>query len=88
MSCYSYVEGCPVKNTLVMSTGSNSKSIPSWTSGFLIIGIFITVTGLAMLTSSGQNRISKNECVKRIQNIESPLYRHNRGEVSNYGPND
>jgi ferredoxin len=88
MSCYACVEACPVKDTLVMSAGSNSKSIPSWIFGFLIVGVFIAVTGMAMLTGHWQNNISKDEYLKRIQNIESPLYQHNRGQVSNYGPND
>jgi ferredoxin len=88
MSCYACVEACPVKKTIVMSAGRNSKSIPSWIFGFLIIGIFITVTGLAMLTGRWQNSISKDEYLKRIQNIESSLYQHTRGQVPNYGPND
>jgi hypothetical protein len=56
--------------------------------GILLIGVFIAITGLAMLTDRWQNRISKEEYVRRIQNIESPLYQHNRGQVHNYGPND
>jgi polyferredoxin len=88
MSCYACVEVCPVKNTLVMSAGNNTNSIPSWVFGVLVVGIFIAVTGLAALTGHWQNGISKEEYAKRIQNIESPLYQHNRGQVSNYGPND
>ena len=41
-----------------------------------------------MLTGHWQNTISKGEYVRRIQNIESPLYQHNRGQASHYGPND
>jgi polyferredoxin len=88
MSCYACVEACPVKNTLVMSAGRNNKSVPSWVFGFLIVGIFTAVTGLAMVTGHWQNSISKDEYLKRIQNIDSPMYQHNRGQVSNYGPND
>jgi Fe-S-cluster-containing hydrogenase component 2 len=88
MSCYVCVEICPIKDTLVMSAGSKGKSIPSKIFGFLLIGIFIAVTGLAMLTGHWQNSISKDEYLKRIKNIESHLYQHNRGQVSTYGPND
>lgn len=88
MSCYTCVEICPVKDTLVMSAGSKGKSIPSQIFGFLLLGIFLVVTGLAMLTGHWHNSISKDEYLKRIQNIESPLYQHNRGQVSTYGPND
>jgi polyferredoxin len=88
MSCYACVESCPVKHTLVMSSGDNCRSIPSWIYGCLIVGIFVAVIGLAMLTGHWQNGISKEEYLKRIQNIESPLYQHNRGQVTSYGPND
>jgi len=88
MSCYICVEACPVKNTLVMSAKRNGKSIPSSVFGILVVVVFIAITGLAMLTDHWQNGISKEEYAKRIQNIESPLYQHNRGQVSNYGPND
>jgi polyferredoxin len=88
MSCYACVESCPVKNTLVMSSGSNSKSIPAWVFASLVAGVFIGIIGLAMLSGHWQNSISKEEYAKRIQNIESPLYQHNRGHVSNYSPND
>ncbi|MCX6121588.1 MAG: 4Fe-4S binding protein [Ignavibacteriales bacterium] len=88
MSCYACVESCPVKNTLVMSAGSTNKLIPAWVFGILIVGVFIAVTGLAMLTGHWQNSVSIEEYAKRIQNIESPLYQHNRGQVTNYGPND
>jgi polyferredoxin len=88
MSCYACIEVCPVKNTLVMSAGRGTTSIPSWIYGFLILGIFIGITGLAMLTGRWQNGISQEEYLRRIQNLESPLYQHNRGQVPNYGPTD
>jgi polyferredoxin len=88
MSCYACVEVCPVKDTLVMRANKESQAVPSWVFGILLIGIFIAITGLAMLTGHWQNGISIEEYTRRIQNIESPLYRHNRGQVPNYGPND
>jgi polyferredoxin len=88
MSCYACVESCPVKDTLVMRAGKRGKAIPSWIFAIMLAGVFIAVTGLAVLTGHWQNRISKEEYLQRIHNIESPLYRHNRGSVQNYGPND
>jgi polyferredoxin len=88
MSCYACVEVCPVKDTLVMTAKNNGKSISAWVFGLLVVGVFIAVTGLAMVMGLWQNKISKEEYAKRIQQIESPLYQHNRGQVSNYGPND
>jgi len=40
------------------------------------------------LTGRWQNGISQEEYLRRIQNLESPLYQHNRGQVPNYGPTD
>jgi polyferredoxin len=87
-SCYACIEVCPVKNTLVMSAGSKSKSIPSWVFGILLTGVFIAITGLAMITGHWQNSISRQEYVKRFQNIESSLYQHHRGQVLHYEPQD
>jgi Polyferredoxin len=88
MSCYACVEVCPVKDTLVMCASKKSRAVPSWVFGILLVGVFIAITGLAMLTGHWQNGISKEEYARRIQNIESPLYQHNRGQVPNYGPHD
>ena len=87
-SCYACIEVCPVKNTLFMSAGSNGKSIPSWIFGVLLSGVFIAITGMAMITGHWQNGITKQEYVKRFQNIESSLYQHHRGKVPHYDPQD
>jgi Pyruvate/2-oxoacid:ferredoxin oxidoreductase delta subunit len=87
-SCYACIEVCPVKNTLVMSAGSNGKSIPSWVFGILLSGVFVAITGMAMITGHWHNSISKQEYIKRFQNIESSLYQHHRGQVPHYEPQD
>jgi hypothetical protein len=56
--------------------------------GTLVAGIFVAVTGLAMLTGFWQNMISREEYQRRFQNLNSPLYQHFRGQVPQYGPND
>lgn len=86
--CYSCVEACPVKNTLIMSAGRNGKEIPSKVFGLLLVGVFTAIIGLAMLTGYWHNSLTKEEYVKRIQNIESPLYQHNRGQVPKYDAHD
>jgi polyferredoxin len=88
MSCYACVESCPVKDTLVMRASRRSKEIPSWIFAFLLVGVFIAVTGLAMVSGRWQNGMTKEEYRRRVQNIESPLYQHHRGSVPTYGPND
>jgi polyferredoxin len=88
MSCYACVEKCPVKDTLVMRSSKSNKAVPAWVFGILIAGVFIAITGMAMLSSHWHNRISNGEYIKRFRNIESPLYQHNRGEVPRYDTND
>lgn len=88
MACLRCVEACPVKNTLEMRASRSGRAIPNWVFGVLVVGTFMAVTGLAMLTGHWQNRLSKEEYLQRFQNIESPLYEHNRGQVPDYGKND
>jgi len=87
-ACYSCVEACPVKNTLGVSASRSGKEIPSRIFAALVVGVFIAIVGFAMLAGHWHSSISKDEYVKRFQNIDSPLYQHNRGAVSPYGPND
>lgn len=88
MSCYLCIEACPVKDTLVMRTANSARPIPARVFGLLAIGIFVAVTGLAMLTGHWQNGISKEEYQKRFQELDKPIYQHFRGEVPDYGKDD
>jgi polyferredoxin len=88
MNCLACVEACPVKNTLDIRTPITKTVVPNWIFGILIIGVFIAITGLAMLTNNWQNKISKDEYLKRFIELDTPLYQHNRGQVPEYGPND
>ncbi len=89
MSCMLCVEACPVKSTLDVRMSSVSKvAVPTWVLGTLVAGVFVAVTGLAILTGNWQNGISQEEYRHRFQNLNSPVYQHNRGSVPNYGPND
>jgi Pyruvate/2-oxoacid:ferredoxin oxidoreductase delta subunit len=87
-ACFACVEACPVKDTLVMRAGARGTSIPSWVVGSLLAGLFVGITGLAMLTGHWQNSIGREEYVRRFQQLNSPLYQHFRGEVPHYGPKD
>lgn len=89
MSCMLCTDACPVKDTLVMKTPQNSaKPVPSWVIGTLVAGVFVAITGLAMLTGNWQNAISRQEYQRRFQELNAPVYQHFRGEVPAYGPND
>lgn len=86
--CLECVQICPVKNTLEVKTRFVNKVVPNWVFGILIIGVFVGVTGLAMLTGYWRNNISKEEYLKRFKELDKPLYQHNGGKVPKYGPND
>lgn len=88
MSCLQCVEACPVQQTLEMRTRRSAKPIPTWVFGALVAGVFVAVTGLAMLTGHWQNGIAQEEYQRRFQQLDSPVYQHFRGEVPPYGPND
>jgi hypothetical protein len=62
--------------------------VPSWAFGVLTAGVFIAVTGLAMLAGHWQNGITVEEYARRFQTLSDPVYQHNRGSVPEYGPHD
>ncbi|MGH9427171.1 MAG: 4Fe-4S dicluster domain-containing protein, partial [Terriglobia bacterium] len=87
-SCLACAEVCPVKNTLDMRLSKRSKPVSNWVLGSLVVGAFVAITGLAVLTGHWQNGITREEYQRRFQQIDSPIYQHFRGEVPHYGPND
>ena len=87
-SCMRCVEECPVKETLVLRTRERSATVAPWVFGVLVVGTFVAVTGLGMLTGHWKNSVSKEEYQFRFQKLDSPLYNHAQGSVPRYGPND
>jgi polyferredoxin len=87
-SCLECVQICPVKNTLNIRTSISDTRVHNWLFGTLVVAVFVAITGLAMLTGHWQNNISKEEYLKRFQQIESPIYQHFRGRVPEYSTND
>ncbi len=75
-SCMRCVEVCPVKDTLLLRTRLSKKTVPTWAYGVLVTGVFVAVTGLAMLTDHWKNGISETEYLQRFQEIDSPMYQH------------
>jgi len=86
--CLACVQVCPVKDTLDVRFSAKSTPVPTWVFGSLVVGVFLAVTGLAMLTGNWQNGISKDEYQRRFQELNSPVYQHFRGQVPEYGPHD
>ena len=88
MNCLACVDACPVKNTLDIRASFIKTKIPNWVFGSLVAGIFIAITGLAMITGHWQNGMTQGEYLKRFPLIDTPLYQHNHGQVPQYGPQD
>ncbi len=78
-SCLACVESCPVKQTLVVQSAGVKTSVPGWAFGALVAGIFVAVTGLAILTGHWRNDITRDAYLEHFRNIDSPLYEHQRG---------
>jgi polyferredoxin len=87
MACMKCVEVCPVKNTLDMRLPNSNRAVPNWVFGSLVAGIFVAITGLAMLSGNWQNSISKSEYELRFQQLNSGVYQHPFGAAGAYGPN-
>jgi polyferredoxin len=88
MSCLECVAVCPVKNTLDVRLTKKSEPIPTWVFGTLVVGVFVAVTGLAMISGHWHNNISRQEYARRIPQVDSPLYQHFRGQVPAYDHNE
>lgn len=76
MACYKCVEVCPVKNTLEVRAAKSERAIPGWVFGSLVAGVFVAVTGLAILAGSWQNSIGKEEYTRRFQELDTQAYEH------------
>ncbi len=71
MSCLACVEVCPVRNTLGMKVSRSAKACPAWVYGVLVVGVFVAITGFAILTGHWTNRISHAEYLQHFQHVES-----------------
>ena len=88
-ACALCVDICPVADTLQFKMSKQAKKyIPTWSFGLLVVGVFLVGTFLARITGYWQNSIGQEEYRKRIQEIDKPVYGHNRGEVPDYSEED
>jgi Pyruvate/2-oxoacid:ferredoxin oxidoreductase delta subunit len=86
--CLACVQVCPVKDTLEVRARKRGPAIPPWVVGSLVAGVFVAVTGLAMLSGAWHNTITREEYLRRFGQMDQPIYQHFRGEVPRYGPQD
>jgi polyferredoxin len=71
MACMACTQVCPVKDTLDLKTRSVSRRVPAPVLAALVIGIFVAVTGLAMLAGLWQSSITDAEYLYHMPRIES-----------------
>lgn len=87
-SCLACVQACPARDTLEVRARRRGRAVPSWVVGTLVAGVFVAVTGLAMLAGTWQNSVGTGEYQRRFRQLDSPVYQHFQGKVPPYGPND
>ncbi|MBS3946557.1 MAG: 4Fe-4S binding protein [Melioribacter sp.] len=68
--CLSCVDACPVADTLNVRTKLVEKKFPKQYIGFGIIGIYILVIGIGILSGNWKNNISKEEYLILHKNID------------------
>jgi len=80
MACLRCIEACPVKDTLAMEAPGRTRITPLHF-GTLVAGLFALVCCLAMATGHWHNAIPREEYLRRIPELDSPIYQHNRGKA-------
>ncbi len=71
MACLACTQACPVKDTLDLRTIVFSRRVPAPVLAALIAGVFVAITGAAMLAGLWQNSISHEEYLRHMPRIES-----------------
>ena len=81
-SCMACVEACPVRDTLQLKASRKSRFVfrPAWVAA-AVVGVFLLVTGFAMLTGNWHSSVTEQEYSRRIQDIDNPIYQHNQGSA-------
>jgi polyferredoxin len=70
-SCMACVDSCPVANTLEVHSAITRRVVPKRFVAVITVGIFIAITGAAMLTGYWQNRITPSEYLLHQQYVKS-----------------
>lgn len=71
MACLACTQACPVKNTLDLKTRIPSRRIPAPIFAALMLGLFVAITGAAMLAGVWQNSITTEQYLQHMPRIES-----------------
>lgn len=87
-ACMQCVAVCPSINALELSLPKGRARMPKLATVLAVTGLFFVGIGVAMASGNWQNSITSEEYRRRIQEIDTPKYQHNRGEVPEYSPRD
>jgi polyferredoxin len=87
-ACLQCVAVCPSVSALELSLPKGRARMSKMATAVAVVGFFCVGIGAAMATGNWQNSISGDEYRRRIREIDSPKYQHNRGEVPDYTPQD
>lgn len=71
MACLACVQVCPVKETLDLKTRVPARIVPAPVFAALIAGVFVAITGAAMLAGLWHNAISNEEYLRHMPRIEA-----------------
>jgi len=82
MACLSCIDACPVADTLYLSLPGKRRPITPRRAAFAIVLILPLFMFMAKLTGHWHNAISSEEYIYRVQELDSPKYLHNQGQVS------
>jgi polyferredoxin len=71
MACMECVQVCPVIDTLDLKMSAPSRRIPPSVLALLIAGIFVAITGAAMLAGLWKNSITPEQYLQHMSRIEA-----------------
>lgn len=78
-SCMSCIDVCPVKDTLYLNIVPTKKKVQKKFVAMIVVGIFMFITGLGMLTGNWKNKIKLEDYFYHIERIETSEYSHPTG---------
>ncbi|MCX8056545.1 MAG: 4Fe-4S binding protein [Ignavibacteria bacterium] len=78
-SCMNCVDACPVKDTLYVNFIPKKSRLNKRFVAIIVVGIFMFVTGLGMITGNWKNKIKLEDYFRHMERINSSEYSHPTG---------
>lgn len=80
-ACLKCIDSCPVKNTLYINAPFSIKPLKHAVFFITLTALFLVSVFIASATGHWRSEISHDEYIRHFQNIDDPVYKHNRGQV-------